>query len=131
MLVADAVDNTGYEPGTVVFMTPDELAPNQVLHSLHDVRFVDVLQTADLIGYEIDVRFVGVQVLDMSPHEASIGLTPAVEAAVPRAIAAVLEILAERGVVPEKRTEADLTGDMLHALRLGKPLPPGPERLDV
>jgi hydrogenase maturation protease len=130
MLVADAVDNTGYEPGTVVLMTPDELAPNQVLHSLHDIRFVDVIQTAAFIGYEIEVRFVGVQIEDMSPDEAVIGLTPAVEAAVPRAVEAVLELLAERGAVAEMRTEADFTGDMLRALRLGQPMPQAPERLE-
>jgi hydrogenase maturation protease len=130
MLVADAVDDTGYEPGTVVLMSPEELAPSQVLHSLHDVRFIDVIQAADLIGYEIDVRFVGVQIEDMSPDEAAIGLTPAVEDAVPRALQAVLEILAEHGVVPEVRTEADFTGDMLRALRLGQPLPSGPQRLE-
>jgi hydrogenase maturation protease len=46
MIVADAVDGTELPPGTVVLMTPEELAPNQVMHSRHDMRFPDVLAAA-------------------------------------------------------------------------------------
>jgi len=38
----------------------------------------------------------------MSPAELTIGLSEPVEAAVPRAIAAVLYVLEERGIVPEE-----------------------------
>ena len=103
MIVADAVDGTEQEPGTVVLMTPEDVAPNQVMHSLHDMRFADVLQMARLVGHEVSATVVGVQIADMS-GPAHIGLTPAVAAAVPRAVEAVLGLLAERGLAVTRRS---------------------------
>lgn len=99
LLVIDAVDGTGLTPGTVVRMTPEELAPNQVMHSLHDVRLVDVLEAAELTGCRPDAEFVGVQVARIEQFVE--GLTPEVEAAVPRAAAAALRVLAEHCVTWE------------------------------
>lgn len=98
LLLADACDNTGHPPGTVVRVPPEDFAPNQVMHSLHDVRFVDVLQAATLIGMMPEADCIGVQVENMSPSELHIGLSDPVEAAVPRAVASVLYVLRERGV---------------------------------
>lgn len=107
LLVADAVNGTGHPAGTVVRVSPDSFAPNQVLHSLHDVRLVDVLNAAKLIGIMPEADCIGVQVEDMSPPELTIGLTATVEAAVPRAIAAVLYVLEERGIIAEPSPEGD------------------------
>lgn len=107
LLVADAVDGTGHPAGTVVRVSPDDFAPNQVMHSLHDVRFVDVLNAAKMIDIMPEADCIGVQVENMSPVELTIGLTATVEAAVPRAIAAVLYVLEERGVIAEPSPEAD------------------------
>ncbi len=107
VLVADAVDGTGHPPGTVLRLKPEHFAPNQVLHSLHDVRLVDVLAAARLIGVEPDVECIGVQVEDIAPEEFEVGLTPAVEAALPRAVAAVLMLLEERGVRHVTTSAAD------------------------
>lgn len=96
VVVVDAVDNTGHEPGTVVIMTPEQLAPAQVMHSLHDMRFANVLEAAALTGVEPEAICVGVQVASM--EQWVMELTPAVEAALPAAVAAVLDILAGRGV---------------------------------
>jgi hydrogenase maturation protease len=96
LLVIDAVDGTGEPAGTVVRMTPQEMAPNTVKHSMHDMRLVDVLEAAMLMGTMPQVDCVGIQILDMDGI--AIGLTPAVEAAVPRAVEAALAVLAERGV---------------------------------
>ncbi len=117
MLVVDAIEGTGEPAGTVVRLSPEDLAPNQVMHSLHDVRLVDVLQTAMLMGNEPEVDCIGVQVEDMG--EISIGLTPALEAAVPDAVAAVLTVLAERGIVPTVRPESEAGADaqVLRAIR--------------
>jgi len=117
MLVVDAIDGTGEEPGTVVRLSPEDLSPNQVMHSLHDVRLVDVMQTAMLMGLEPEVDCVGIQIEDM--NELSIGLTPAVEAAVPDAIAAALTVLAERGITPRPRDGAEASADarVLSAIR--------------
>lgn len=98
MIVIDAVDGTGEEPGTVMAISPEEIAPQSVLHSGHDMRFVDVLQNAALLGWEPDGIVVGIQVKDMAPAELTEGLTPEVEAAVPVAIGAVLDLLSEAGI---------------------------------
>jgi len=98
ILVVDAVDGTGYAPGTVVRLSPEDIAPNQVRHSLHDTRFVDVLEAAELIGVRPEAHCVGVQVQDMAPAELTIGLSEPVLDAVDVAIDAVLTVLAERGV---------------------------------
>lgn len=107
MLVADAVNGTGHDPGTVVRITPDDFAPNQVMHSLHDMRLVDVLQAAELVGIKPETECIGVQVRDIAPEEFSIGLTDELEAAVPRAVAAVLMLLEERGATPSELADAD------------------------
>jgi len=107
LLVADAVNGTGHPAGTVVRVPPEDFAPNQVLHSLHDVRLVDVLSAARLIDIMPEADCIGVQVENMSPHDITIGLTEPVEAAVPRAIAAVLYVLEERGVIAEPLPEGD------------------------
>ena len=96
MLVVDAMKDTGHDPGTVVRLSAEDIAPNQVMHSLHDLRFIDVLEAAELMGCRPEAECIGVQVADMS--EIRIGLTPGVEAAIPDAVDAVLALLAERGV---------------------------------
>lgn len=106
-LVVDAIDGSGHPAGTVVRVSPEDFAPNQVMHSLHDVRFVDVLNAARLIDVTPEAECVGVQVENMSPPQLTIGLTATLEAAVPRAIAAVLFILEERGVVADGLEESD------------------------
>jgi hydrogenase maturation protease len=98
VLIVDAIDGTGHPAGTVVRTSPADFAPNQILHSLHDVRLVDVLQAAELMGVSPETECVGVQIEDISPPDFSVDLTAAVEVAVPRAVAATLYILAERGV---------------------------------
>lgn len=107
LLVVDAVDGTGHPAGTVVRVAPEDFAPNQVMHSLHDIRFVDVLNAAKLIDIMPEADCIGIQVQNMSPAELTIGLSAAVESAVPRAIAAVLYVLEERGVSAEPVAEGD------------------------
>ncbi len=104
LLVADAIDGTGHPAGTVVRLSPEDFAPNQVLHSLHDVRFVDVLNAARMIDIMPEADCIGVQVENMSPAELTIGLSEPVESALPRALAAVLYVLEERGVLAEPVT---------------------------
>lgn len=107
VLVVDAVDGTGHPPGTVLRLKPEHFAPNQVLHSLHDVRLVDVLSAARLIGVEPDVECIGVQIADIAPEAFDVGLTPAVEGALPRAVAAVLMLLEERGIAHRPSASVD------------------------
>lgn len=112
LLVVDAMDGTTLAPGTVVRVSPKDFAPNQVMHSLHDLRFVDVLQAAQLIDIMPEADCIGIQVENMSPAELTIGLSEPVEAAVPRAIAAVLYVLEERGIVPEDSDSAEADADL-------------------
>ena len=99
MLIIDAIDGTGHPAGTVVQISPEDFAPNQVLHSLHDIRLVDVLNAAKLIEAEPKLTdCVGIQIEDISPEAFSIGLTDSVETAVPRATAAALTLLEENGI---------------------------------
>ena len=97
VVLVDAVDGTGQEPGTVFTYTPDEMAPNAIMHSLHDMRFTDVLAACRLMGIEPEAQCVGAQVLDMDPEDFSIGLTPPLEKAVPLVMATVVKILSDRG----------------------------------
>jgi hydrogenase maturation protease len=105
LLVIDAVDGTGEPAGTVVRMTPADMAPNTIRHSQHDTRLVDVLEAAMLMGVQPEVDCVGIQILDMDGI--SIGLSEPVEAAVPRAVEAALAVLSERGITAVPSTAAN------------------------
>lgn len=117
LLVVDAVDGTGEPPGTVVRVAAEDVASNQIMHSLHDVRLIDVLQAAELIGSRPDATFVGVQVRDIGGPE--IGLSAEVEAAVPSAVGCALSVLAERGVVPVESAGGSQGAAVLRAVRRG------------
>jgi hydrogenase maturation protease len=105
ILVVDAVDNTGEPAGTVVSFAPEDIAPYATFHSAHDTRFIDVLQAAALLGYTPSGHCLGVQVANMSPEQYVIGLTPAVEAALPLLMESVLAFLSLRGVeITDKQT---------------------------
>jgi len=107
ILVVDAVDYSGRPPGTVVRYAPDDLARYDTFHGAHDTRFVDVLDAAALLGYRPEGYCLGVQVENKSPAELTIGLTPAVEDAVPLLLFSVLGFLVERGaeVIDRKTNE--------------------------
>ncbi len=119
VIVIDAVDGTGEPPGTLVRMSPEEIAPNQVLHSLHDVRLADVLEAVAFTGADPHVEFVGVQVGMMEPMVTD--LTPAVEAAVPAAAEEVLRILEGFGIETEPRTGPHASADVIRAIRTREP----------
>ncbi|MGI6032588.1 MAG: hydrogenase maturation protease [Coriobacteriales bacterium] len=94
IIVVDAVDcGPDAKPGTCYVFTPEEMAENSIMHSLHDMRVPDVLNNARLAGYDCDIMCVGVQVKDMNPRELTVGLTPEVSAAVPYAVAGILDQL--------------------------------------
>jgi hydrogenase maturation protease len=121
LLVIDAVDGTGEPPGTVVRMTPEDMAPNTIKHSMHDMRLVDVLEAAMLMGTEPEVDCIGVQILDMDGI--AVGLTPAVEDAVPRAVKAALDVLAERGVTATRSELSSDDGRVLSSIHERRDLP--------
>jgi hydrogenase maturation protease len=95
LVVVDAVRNTGRPAGTVMRMTPEQIAPNQIRHSMHDVALIDVLEAVELMGYAPSAVAIAVQIANM--EEAVLELSPNVEAAVPIAAAAALGELAALG----------------------------------
>jgi len=99
VLTVDAVDGTGLAPGTVVRFKPEDIGNySDTIRSAHDMRFVDVLEAATLLGYEVEGLCVGIQAANPSPSQPCIALTPAVEAAVPLAVQTVLATLVQHGV---------------------------------
>jgi hydrogenase maturation protease len=98
LVVIDAVDATGYEPGAVLRFAPEDIAPHTAFHRAHETRLIDVLEAAALLGFAPETCCFGIQVLDRTPAEFSIGLTPPVEAAVAPLIHSVLDFLAAHGV---------------------------------
>jgi hydrogenase maturation protease len=117
LLVIDAVDGTGEEPGTIVRMTPEDMAPNTIKHSMHDMRLVDVLDAAMLMGTMPEVDCIGIQILDMDGI--AIGLTQPLEEAVPRAVEAALTVLAERGVHATLSDASTDDGRVLNSIHHG------------
>lgn len=115
LIIVDAVRDTGEPPGTVLRMTPEEIAPNQVAHSLHDVRLIDVLQAADLMGSSPATIAFGVQIEAI--EEWVLELSAPLEAAVPIAAGAVLEELQSMGVEPLACDDDDIHAQIIGALR--------------
>ena len=98
LIVVDAVDGTGEAPGTVFRFAPEDIADHPVMQSLHDLRVIDLLNAAALLGYEARGICYGVQVENMSPAVVTEGLTPKVFDAVPLLVQSVLAELAGCGV---------------------------------
>jgi hydrogenase maturation protease len=98
VVIVDAVDNTGAEPGSVLSFEADDLGLALSPVGAHDMRLSDVLGAAALLGYEPKTHCLGVQVADASPPQFTIGLSPAVEAALPLLMHSVLDLLAQHGV---------------------------------
>lgn len=121
VIVVDAIDRTGHPPGTVMRLAPDDLAPNQIMHSLHDIRFVDVLQAAEFTGIRPEAECIGIQVGSMEQWVTE--LTPEVEAALPLAVDAVFTVLGEHGVSATPRTESTEGAAIIEAIRTKNEMP--------
>lgn len=83
-LVLDAVEVPGAVAGQIFSFEPDDVAPTPAgMTSLHDVRFADVLGSAEFLGIRCAGHCFGIQAENMSPSEFVNALTPKVAAAVP------------------------------------------------
>ncbi|WP_294438819.1 hydrogenase maturation protease [uncultured Slackia sp.] len=98
LVTVDAVDGTGEEPGTVFRFAPEDIAGHGVMQSLHDMRLIDLLNAAALLGFDARGMCFGVQVENMNPAVVTEGLTPRVYDALPLLRDAVLAHLIELGV---------------------------------
>lgn len=84
MLVLDAVDVPEAQPGSLFSFAPTDVACTPAgMTSLHEVRFADVLGSAELLGVHCEGHCLGIQVENMSPSEFVVALTPRVAAAMP------------------------------------------------
>jgi hydrogenase maturation protease len=124
VLVVDAVDGTGHEPGTVVLMSPEDLAPNQIMHSLHDQKLTDVLEAAYLAGIEVNAECLGVQIARIEQWVTT--LSEEVEHALPGAVEAVIDLLAERGIEALPREGRSAEGAILESIRTWSDVPDEP-----
>lgn len=121
LIIIDAIKNTDLPSGTVLRLTPDEIALNQVCHSMHDVRIVDVLQAAEFMGKAPETVAIGMQIEVI--EEWVLELSPSVEAALPIACGAVLDELELHGVVAVPCDDADVHAQIMAALRSYEPMP--------
>ncbi len=121
LILVDAMQDTASPAGTVVVLTPEEIAPNQVKHSMHDVGIVDVLQAAELMDRAPATVAIGVQI--ESIEQWVLELSEPVAAAVPIAAAAVLDELKKLGVEPVANETADVHAQIISALRTYAPMP--------
>ncbi len=93
-IIVDAIQTKQYEPGTVMIFDPEDFAPTITNASAHDFN----LATAMKIGRDMEpeqmpdqVIFVAIEVEDIQTmHE---GMTPKVDAAVGKAVDAVLHYI--------------------------------------
>ena len=104
ILTVDAVDGTDDAPGTVYRFPPDAMARHTgAMASLHDLKLVDLFDSASLLGYEAEGYCLGMRVENMSPSEYTVDLTPRVKAALPLLVETVVAELSRRGFSLVKR----------------------------
>ena len=104
ILTFDAVDGTYDAPGTVYRFPPDAMARHTgAMASLHDLKLVDLFDSASLLGYEAEGYCLGMRVENMSPSEYAVDLTPRVKAALPLLVETVVAELSRRGFHLVKR----------------------------
>lgn len=121
LVIVDAIKNTDLPPGTVLRLTPEEIAENQVSHSMHDIRVVDILQAAELLNRAPATVAIGMQIETI--EEWVLELSPDVEAALPIACAAVLDELESYGVMAKPSDAADVHAQIIAAMRSYEPMP--------
>ena len=98
VITVDAVDGTDKEPGTVFRFQPDDMARHSgATASLHDLKLVDLVDAAQLLGFSAEGLCLGMQVENSSPDRATVGLTPKVYDALPLLVDVVAGELARLG----------------------------------
>lgn len=111
VITVDAVDGTDAAPGTVFRYAPDDMARRPAgAQSLHDLKLADLFDAALLLDYEAEGLCLGMQVENPSPAEVTVGLTPAVYAALPLLVETLLAELARRGVEVRRKDGTPVTG---------------------
>ena len=98
IMTVDAVDVSGQPAGTVLRYAPDAMARHVgITASLHDLKLIDLFDSAALLGYQAEGLCLGMQVENASPGEATEGLTKPVHDALPLLVDVVVGELARLG----------------------------------
>jgi len=97
LLIIDAMNGAG-PPGTIYRLDADSLKKDRrTLMSLHEVGLVEVLSVGELLGWRPRTRILGVQPLEV--RTPGLELTPALRAALPKVVSAVVEELERMSVL--------------------------------
>ncbi len=116
LVVMDAAQGTGHEPGTVMLLTPEELAGNQVMHTAHDMSLVDVLRAASLTDCTPEtVIVVAMQVVSL--RQWVLDMTDPVREAAPIMCAATLDQLRRLGIEFNAKPTAEIPAELFDALK--------------
>ena len=115
LVTVDALEGTGEAAGTVFEFAPeDAMRHNGAMASLHELRLIDLFDAATLMGYSAEGRCFGMQVESRAPSVVTVGLSPAVEAALPLLVDTVLAALVTRGVEVRQRSTGALVEPGYH-----------------
>lgn len=96
LLIIDAMNGEG-APGTIYRLDADSLLKGRrMLMSLHEVSVAEVLSVGELLGMRPRTRILGVQPSEVASP--GLELTPTLQAALPRVVAAAVEELGGMGV---------------------------------
>ena len=95
ILTVDAVDDSGQPAGTVLRYAMARHVG--ITASLHDLKLIDLFDSAALLGYQAEGLCLGMQVENASPAEATEGLTRPVHDALPLLVDVVVGELARLG----------------------------------
>lgn len=99
IITVDALDGTEEPAGTIFRYLPEDMALRTFgSQSLHDLKLSDLFESATLLGYEAEGVCLGMQVLNASPEEVTIGLTKPVFDKLADLVDCVLAELVNRGV---------------------------------
>ncbi|MBW2257567.1 MAG: hydrogenase maturation protease [Deltaproteobacteria bacterium] len=93
VVLVDAADFPGVEPGTLIWLDPEAYSASGPLWSVHGFDLATALRFGARIGCRMprEVHVLAVQVADASTFDEA--LTPTLAATVPRAVEAILDIL--------------------------------------
>lgn len=96
LLIIDAMNGDG-APGELYQLDADRLPKGRSsLMSLHEVGLSEILSVGELIGWCPRTRILGIQPLEL--RTPGLELTPALQAALPRIVSAVIEELEHFGI---------------------------------
>ena len=96
IIIIDVIDfgrESDVCPGSVFVLTPEDMAEHTVLHTLHDLRVIDVINNAALAGHKSDITCICAQLLDAEPEDFDINITEPLYNAVPTVVGALLRQL--------------------------------------